>query len=140
MVRNSASDPAEQRVLDNIAKYGWHCLNILEESSYPPFTFTIGLYHTWNFPELIVIGFKSDVAQAVFSSVADSLRAGKPLNLDMPNADLLEGYSCYFVEVPKRQYREYVGFGRWFYQGNSFPLYQLVWPSKTGFFPWDAQS
>ena len=140
MVRTRADDPAEQRVLDNVAEYGWHCVNILEEKGSPPWTFSIGFYNTWQFPELIVVGFKREVAHPVLNIVAEMLKGGRPVDLDKPSDDLLEGYSCRFVEVPKRHYRDYVGFARWFYQGDGFPLYQLVWPSKAGYFPWEEQA
>jgi hypothetical protein len=32
-------------------------------------------------------------------------------------------------------YREHVGYARWFYRGDEFPLLQLVWPDKAGRFP-----
>jgi hypothetical protein len=36
MVQSTATDDGERKVLDDIAKYGWHCLNILEENGQPP--------------------------------------------------------------------------------------------------------
>ena len=30
-----------------------------------------------------------------------------------------------------------MGTARWFYGGSDFPLYQLVWPSRDGYFPWN---
>lgn len=140
MVRVSASDPTDQRLIDNVAKYGWHCTNILEEAGSPPWAFSIGFFHTWQFPELIAVGFRRDTAHAVLNSVAEMLKAGAPLDLNGPSDDLLEGHTCRFIAVPKDNYREYVGFARWFYQGDEFPLYQLVWPSKLGHFPWDTQA
>ncbi|MET0377655.1 MAG: DUF4262 domain-containing protein, partial [Spongiibacteraceae bacterium] len=29
---------------------------------------------------------------------------------------------------------------RWYYQGNDFPLHQIVWPSQTGLFPWHPEA
>jgi hypothetical protein len=33
-------------------------------------------------------------------------------------------------------YHDYVGFARWYYRGEHFPMYQIVWPSNDGYFPW----
>ena len=40
-------DLAESKVLADIAEYGWHAMNIIEDDGQPPWTFTIGLYETW---------------------------------------------------------------------------------------------
>jgi hypothetical protein len=134
------SDNAERKVLQDVAEYGWHCLNILEEDEHPPFSFSIGLYKTWQFPELIIVGLKREVAHGVLNIVATALAEGKRPDLAATNDDLLEGYACCFVEVSKAHYREYVGTARWYYEGAAFPLYQVVWPSKQGHFPWHSDA
>lgn len=62
------------------------------------------------------------------------------MDLNALNGELLEGYSCCFVEVPRTAYYEHVGFARWYYQGDDFPLYQIVWRSRDGKFPWHASA
>ncbi|MNL71313.1 hypothetical protein D3C87_1964450 [compost metagenome] len=44
------------------------------------------------------------------------------------------------MRVPQAQYRDYVGYARWYYEGNDFTLYQIVWPSRDGHFPWDTDA
>jgi len=134
------SDDAERKVLADVKKHGWHCLNIFEEDGQPPWTFSIGFHKTWDFPELIVIGLKRDVAHATLNIVATQLAEGRRLDLAADNDDLFNEIPCCFVEVPKSAYREYVGTARWFYGGNDFPLYQIVWPSKDGCFPWNERA
>jgi uncharacterized protein DUF4262 len=131
------SDDAERKVLADIKEFGWHCLNILEEGSQPPWTFSIGFHETWNFPELIMIGLKRDVAHSTLNIVATQLAEGRHLNLASASDVLFNDISCCFVEVPKSSYREYVGIARWFYGGSDFPLHQIVWPSREGYFPWN---
>jgi hypothetical protein len=130
------SDASERKVLADVEEYGWHCLNIHAEGDSAPWTFTIGLYKTWKFPELIIVGLKQDVAHAVLNNVAVDLKKGIKPDLASPTGDLLENYMCCYIEVPKSQYREHVGTARWYYGGNDFPLFQIVWPSKDGHFPW----
>jgi hypothetical protein len=140
MIKRIATDPGERKVLDDIAKYGWHCVNILEEADQPPWSFTIGLFESWKHPELVIFGLKRDIAHEILNIVAADLAAGKSPDLSRPNDDLAEGYSCMFLEVPKASYRKYVGFACWYYRGNNFPLYQIAWPSKEGAFPWEAHA
>ena len=135
MVQSTATDDGERKVLDDIAKYGWHCLSILEEDGEPPWAFTIGLFQTWEHPELIIFGLKNNVAHQILSIVARGLAENRRIDLSRPSNDLLQS-----GEVPQSEYREHVGFARWYYEGNNFPLYQVVWPSREGHFPWNAKA
>lgn len=53
---------------------------------------------------------------------------------------LLLGMPCYFVKVHARYYEDYVGFARWYYRGKHFPLYQIVWTSNDGHYPWSPEA
>lgn len=140
MVRTIAKDISEQKVIDDIAKFGWHCVNILPEGSAVAYSFTVGMFHTYQYPELIIFGLPADIAHEILSVAVDTIQRKKPIDLSRPTDELLEGYSCCFVEVPTSQYRDHVGFCRWYYEGNGFPLYQIVWPSREGIFPWHPEA
>jgi Domain of unknown function (DUF4262) len=49
-------DDLEKIVIANINEYGWHCVNVIEDDGHPPWSYTIGLYDTWEHPELIIVG------------------------------------------------------------------------------------
>jgi len=134
------SDAVEKKVLADVAEHGWHCLNVLEEDGNPPWSFSIGFFETWKFPELIIVGLKREVAHGVLSIVARQLAKGLAPDLGAVNGDLVEGYACCFLEVPTSRYRDYVGTAKWYYGGDAFPIYQIVWPSKQGHFPWHAEA
>ena len=136
MVRTAGDDPSEQKVIDDIAKFGWHCVNIMAEGNEVEYAFTIGLFHTYQHPELVIFGLSSEIAHQILSIAVQAIRDNAPLDLSAPTEILLEGYTCCFVEVPASHYYDYVGFCRWFYEGNNFPLYQIVWPSRAGQYPW----
>jgi hypothetical protein len=139
MAQTEASDDAERKVLADISKYGWHCVNILAEDDAVPYSFTVGLYQTHGHPELIVLGLKSEVAHKILCNATADLPGGR-LDLSLPTDALAEGYPCCFIEVAKSQYYDFVGFARWYYRGNDFPLYQIVWPSREGRFPWHPKA
>jgi len=136
MVRSVGEDAAEQKVIDDVAKYGWHCVNILPEGEHGPFSFTVGLSHTYKHPELIIFGLQGDVAHQILNIAVEAIQCGHPFDPSSPTEELLEGYPCVFVAVPEAAYYENVGFCRWFYEGNDFSLCQIVWPSRDGLFPW----
>jgi hypothetical protein len=139
MVRKVAEDDSEQKVLNDIATVGWHCVQIFAEKNQPEYSFTVGLFQSYGHPELIIFGLKAHIAHQILCIAVDAVRAGSPIDLAQLTDALVEGYSCCFVEVPRREYGNYVGFAQWYYQGNDFPLYQVVWPSRTGLFPWHPE-
>jgi hypothetical protein len=140
MVRKVAADESEKKVLSDIAAFGWHCVQIFAEENQPEYSFTVGLFESFDHPELVIFGLKAPIAHRILCIAVNAARAGAPLDLTQCTDALLEGYSCCFVEVPQREYGSYVGFAQWYYQGNGFPLYQVVWPSRTGLFPWHPEA
>jgi hypothetical protein len=140
MVRTVGEDKSEQKVIDDIATYGWHCVNIFAEGDDPAYSFTIGLFQSYGHPELIIFGLRSEIAHQILSIAADAAKAGVPLDLTQPTDAFLNNYLCCFVQVPLTEYHDHVGYCRWYYQGNDFPLYQIVWPSRSGLFPWHPEA
>ncbi len=140
MPRTKASEPSDQPLLDNIQEFGWHCLSVAEDDKHQPFTYTIGLYQTYGIPELLIYGVPGKTAHAILCIAANAAACGKPIDMTVPTDELLEGYSCVFVPVPLEAYPEHVGSARWYYEGDNFPVQQIVWPSKEGIFPWHSQA
>jgi hypothetical protein len=140
MVRTIAEDASEQKVIDDITEFGWHCVHIMADDEHVQYSFTVGLFHTYGHPELIIFGLSSDVAHKILSIAAHEAKRGAPLDLSVPTDALLNGYSCCFAEVPQAQYHENLGYCRWYYEGNDFPMFQVVWPSRSGLFPWHPEA
>jgi len=136
MLRATSVDDGERKVLDDVARFGWHCAHVLGEHKHQPFSCTVGLFHSYRRPELLICGLPREVSHGVLSIAAEAAARGEPLNLSTPTSELLEGYPCVSVEVPIAEYPEHVGFARWYYEGDQFPVQQVVWPSKARVFPW----
>jgi len=140
MVRTDGDDASELQVIGDIAAYGWHCVGIHAEGDESAFAFTVGLFHTFGHPEFIIFGLESKLAHQILGLAVNAIRSGAPLDLSLPTDQLLDGYPCCFVKVPESQYSEHVDFARWYYRGDSFPLYQIVFPSREGHFPWHPEA
>jgi hypothetical protein len=48
------------------------------------------------------------------------------------------GYSCTFRTVPRRHYEAYLGSASWYYEGDDFPVLQLIRPDREHRYPWAA--
>ena len=127
----------ERTVFANIEKHGWHCTSVGGGDGDPCFTYSVGLFDSFNHPELLVIGLSTELSHSMISSVARSAAENNPLDLNESCDDLLADAPCVFVEVPCACYADWVISARWYYQGDDFPLYQIVWPSVDGPFPWE---
>jgi hypothetical protein len=131
-------DDLNKIVVSNIKEFGWHCVNVVEDAGQPPWSYTIGLYETFHFPELIIIGRSRATSHEMLKFIADDLDANDQPNLTEPQVIL--GLKCHFIEVNPRYYSDYVGFALWFYRKRSFPLYQIIWPNNDGLYPWDPNA
>lgn len=140
MVRTTVDEPSDQKLLDDVAEFGWHAVHVHEEGESPQFTYSIGINYSFNAPELIIVGLPSEVAHSIITIAANLAKEGTPIDTSAPSAELFENNDAYFVQVSKQAYREYVGYGLWFYEGPDFPLVQIIWPSNAGLLPWDKDA
>lgn len=136
MPRTKHSNYYERKLLANISKRGWHCTGVFAEKDTPTFSYTVGLFYSFGFPELLVIGLPPETAYGVFRIAANAAAGGKPLDLSRPAERLFQRYPAVFVQVPVAEYHHYVLSALWYYEGTPFPLHQIVWPFKDGKFPW----
>ena len=49
-------DDNDRKLLQDVAEVGWHVVLIAEEAGTPGWAFSVGLYHTFRHPEVVVFG------------------------------------------------------------------------------------
>ncbi|UVW29200.1 DUF4262 domain-containing protein [Massilia sp. H6] len=129
---------AERKALDDIDTYGLHILHVAEAGELPPFSYSIGIGQSLGLPELIVIGLRHEVAQAALNACYAMLKSGQSIVPGARVAGLLGGgFECELVEVSPTQFRQYMGWAWWLYDGPSFRAYQIVFPNTAGVYPWE---
>jgi Domain of unknown function (DUF4262) len=133
----TATDKSEEKVIQNVKNHGLHIVHVMQDENNPAFSYTIGLYENYLLPEVIIIGLKHELSQILLNNIAYDIKNGKTFATGEFHEGILDNFLCYFGEVPKSLYREYVGWGMWFYDGTDFPLIQCVPPTVKGKFPWD---
>lgn len=133
-------DEIDRQVIDDIAQYGWHVIQVAEDDEGPGFAFTIGLYRSFGHPEVIITGLPLDVMLVILNTIGDSLRADTRFEAGGTYDTLLEGYDCTFRRVPKEQYREFLGTAMRYYKSTDFPCLQCIWPDRAGRWPWDPEA
>jgi hypothetical protein len=126
----------DKKLLDDVKNHGWHVIKIMADESGPGFGYSVGLFKTFGHPEIIIVGLNLDLIHSIINGIGEDLRAGKSYSSGKFYSGLIEGYDCYFVTVDVKYYHDYVGYSRWFYKGNNFPLVQCVYPTKRNVYPW----
>ncbi len=132
-----AKDRIEEKILSSIKNHGAYIAHVLGDEEHVRFSYTIGLYESYLHPEIIIIGLKHELSQILLSNMAYEIKEGKTFTTEEYHKGILDNFLCYFGDVPKSKYKEYVGLAIWFYEGYKFPLVQCVPPTVKGKFPWD---
>jgi hypothetical protein len=134
----------EQNLIDNVARYGWHCTIVgAGDRGEPGFAYTVGLWETHCTPELIVFGLGNRLMHAMLSEMVRQLEGGKPLSDGARWSTLLEGFDCVTRPVhPTQRVPQYLNSALW-YRGyrtgdEDIDAYQVFWPgAEQGLFPWE---
>ena len=139
----TAEDPREQQWIDLIAAHG-HAINMIVDddpdapSGEPPFAYSLGGWESYGAPELIVFALRRDVAGDMINHVMAQHQAGRRFRTGMPETGVLrDNIPVYFLEADPAQAKVFAHFADRYYEGEPFPLWQIVWPDRNGAFPWD---
>lgn len=127
----------ENQIIETVAKHGWQVSMIESDGYNPSFAYTIGLTKTYGHPELIIMGLGIQVMNKLLNIAGNLIKIGHTIQLNNDYDNFIKGYQCQFIQMHKAYYSDYLGYGIWFNKGQHFDTYQLVWPNKTGHFPWN---
>lgn len=131
-------DEHESFIVKCIEEPGWSVQLIAagETAAEPAFAYTIGLFHNYRHPELIVLGLRHELMESMLDTLGQRIKAGQTFSAHDRVPDVIADFDVTLRPVTAPQsFREHVGYARWFYKGNEFPLFQLVWPDKQARFP-----
>lgn len=132
------NDVAEQKIVSDVAQYGFHVAQIAGDGYSPSFAYTIGLYKTYGYPELICFGLNLDLLHSVLWSGKELLDKQPQPDQRIGYPDFIGDYDVRLLTVDSEWHRDYFGYGIWFNQGQDFPALQIVWPDKQALYPWEA--
>lgn len=121
----------------NIQKFGLQVIMVSGTDYSPSFAYSIGLYQTYNKPEVICFGLPNDLGHAIINDVADMVKNGNDIKIDKNYDNIFKNSRAEFLEVDKRNIDNYFGGAINFYEGKNFPALQLVWTDRNDKFPWE---
>jgi hypothetical protein len=133
------ADEHDRKLLADVERHGWHVVGVEEDEEGPAFAYSIGLYHSFGHPEVILLGLPVRVMHRIINVIGEEVRRGERFEHLDESGEVLEGYNVAFRTVERRHYREYFGYARWFYRGDGFPALQCVWPDSEHRYPWHPE-
>ena len=115
-------------------------MRVLEGDNSPPFCYSVGIQKSCDAPELIVVGLNADLAQSMINEYNARVRKDGPLEVGKYYSDFLEGFECLLQTVDKTHYTKYFGWDTWLYGGPDYNAVQLIYPTKSGHWPWQLEA
>lgn len=106
---------------------------------HPYFTYSVGLWAFHKAPELIVVGPRDRPAAAIVDSYASRVIDGERFTSGQLDYQTPSGLPVLFQKVHPRFYEEWFASAYYCYPRGDFPALQVIWPDKTGQWPWESR-
>ena len=129
---------AERKILIDVDEHGVHIVHVPGDDGGAEYSFSIGLWHSFAHPEVVVFGLPADVARELIDVIATEVSHERKFDAGVEADDLIEGYRAQFLAVPHACHERFFGLARWAYEGDEFRVVQLVYPDQRGMMPWAA--
>jgi hypothetical protein len=103
------------------------------------YVYTIGYPEVFGFPDVVVFGLTPSAARGLFDMLADLLRGGTDIPLDVELTGLFDNdLRCVFASIDDDALADWFPTGRKWRRGASFAVVQLLWPDRNGFLPYEV--
>lgn len=137
-------DALDEQIYRKILTEGCAILPFAGTDTSPEFTYSVGLYLNFLYPEILLMGLHPSTAHAIISRLRNDAAQGHTLSASSVRNDLFpDGRSVRFRAVPEDRYLDYLGRNCSFYYSIfelarrqfHFPVLQGIWPGHQGLFP-----
>jgi hypothetical protein len=130
---------AENRIIEDVNKYGWHVALFEADNYLPTFGYTIGLWKSFTHPEIITFALNVETIYTILNIAGNLIKNGNTIKPYNKYANYLNNLDVQFINVLDDNLKDWFGYGLWFNKNNKFPALQLIWPDKNNLFPWEDE-
>jgi hypothetical protein len=128
----------DEKLVSDVRAYGWHSVLVgAEGGADPPYAYTVGLFHSYRHPELVLVG-PWRYAHGILGAAVELVGDGATLAAGDESDDVLEGYPVRFGPVNDERRDELLTHAAWLYGGRPFPALQVILPDGAGRMPDDT--
>lgn len=120
----------QEKIYSDIDSIGWHVIKVPEDFEGPGFAYTVGLFKSYNHPELIIFGLPIEVMHKILNNICSLIQSGEEMKSDSIRDGVLKsGIHIKFKTASEEKLKDYVIQMKLFYQKN-IPTLQVLWPDK----------
>lgn len=121
----------------NIEKYRLQVILVSATEYSPSFAYSIGLYETFNHPEIICFGLPQKLGHEIINDVANLVKNKGAIIPYTNYENIFKNSKAEFLPVDERNLHDYFGAAFNYYKDIKFPAIQLVWTDTNNKFPWE---
>jgi len=95
---------SDAKLLHDIQRVGWHVIKVFEREAKerPNWSFSIGLFHSFGHPEVVLFGLPLDRCMTLVNVIGREVQAGQRYQHGEEYTDILQDpYKCAFRQVPR---------------------------------------
>ena len=133
-----SKDGLHVQTKSNIAKYGLQVIMVSGSDYSPSFAYSIGLFETYNQPEIICFGLPDKLGHQIINDVAELIKNGESIKTYTNYDNIFRNNRAEFLPVDDRNITDYFGAALNYYGKIKFPAVQLVWTDRNDKFPWEG--
>jgi len=130
-----------QRAAHDVQQSGWHIADAFPDEDAPGFSafysYTAGLWQTFQHPELILFGLRPDAADGVLQLAVNHIRQGQRYVDGEQTDDLTRDYLVHFRAAPTDDPHWPMSVTSAYYGHRNYPVLQVVTPDKDNHWPWE---
>lgn len=134
--RGEPLDACDLRLMADVAQAGYHVASGLPSGEEPAFAFSVGLFRTFDHPEVAAFGLPPEALEEAIRRIAERIRDGERFDEGDVEQGIVDGRAVAFRRVAPRHYGARLGHAVWYHGGARFPALQAIW-SEDGHLPWD---
>jgi hypothetical protein len=135
--REQKLEPSFASTINTIEEFCWEAMLVSSKQQSRSFAYSVGLYDTLGFPELITVGLRTDIAHSSLARAVDLMKQGKNLQSG-PIRDLVGEVEVIFRPVSKAWYEKTMYRADWYYKKADVLALQLIYPDLENRFQWEA--
>ncbi len=128
-----------KKFTEDIKKFGWTVVMIKETEYFPSFAYTIGIWETYNKPEIIAFGLSTENLHILVNQAGDIIKSGQEIKIGKNYTDFFEDYNAQFIEVNPENISDYFGYAIEYYGSKYFPAIEFIWTDGKNIFPWETE-
>ncbi|MCT7953214.1 DUF4262 domain-containing protein [Ancylothrix sp. C2] len=130
--------PILQIIANNVLTRGYHLINVLGDArkEQPTVTYTVGLFHTFHHPEIVMFGVPRELSNVVLDTLIKNWVIEQKQGFIVGETYRgLTSSPAEFTIIPQNLVDSHLTACRWFYSNKKFPVLECIWGMKSAKLP-----